>query len=78
MAKSETNWVLDLHNSIDSWKSKNVVISPDIDGFLCYLLFSELYDANLIGIYTTNTLILFDHYDGHDDIDHHHDDHHHG
>ena len=66
MAKSETNWVLYLQKSIDSWKSKNVVISPDIDGFLCYLLFSELYDANLIGIYTTNTLVLFDHYDGHD------------
>ena len=53
-------WVKEFQDSLDEWDGDYIITSPDIDGILSACLLGDMYDAKLIGIYTTRYLILFD------------------
>ena len=56
------NWQEFLRRCIDQWDSKYLISSPDVDGLVSAAIVARESDAQLIGLYTTKHLLLFDNF----------------
>ena len=54
------NWQEFLRRCLDQWGSKYLVSSPDVDGLVSAAIVAREKGAQLIGLYTTTHLLLFD------------------
>ena len=53
-------WERSLNECLEHWDETYLVSSPDVDGLLSASILTKACDAQLIGLYTTSHLLLFD------------------
>jgi hypothetical protein len=62
-------WKQEFLAILDDWKasgSRNVIVSPDVDGLASAIMLSHRYDVRIIGIYSSQHLLMLDQFDSND------------
>ena len=56
------DWAPQFNEALDAWNKRFIVTSPDVDGLLSAALLCNEFGAQLIGVYTTSHLVMFDNF----------------
>lgn len=56
------DWLPQFNEAIDAWNKRFIITSPDVDGLLSAALMCNEFGAQLIGVYTTTHLVMFDNF----------------